>query len=139
MSTVPTELIQSAGQANFANISGTNLLYVENSENDIFKHIETQNYYVLISGRWYTSPKLEGNWEYLASDKLPADFAKIPEGSEKDNVLSSVAGTSASQDAIRDAQVPQTAVVDRSTATCTVSYDGEPDFEKLKVPALSWP
>lgn len=136
VSTVPTELIQSAGQANFANISGTNLLYIENSENDIFKHIETQKYYVLISGRWYTAPKLEGNWEYLASDKLPADFAKIPEGSEKDNVLSSVAGTSASQDAIRDAQVPQTAVVDRSTATCTVSYDGEPDFEKIEGTSL---
>jgi uncharacterized membrane protein YgcG len=62
---------------------------------------------------------------------LPEDFAKIPEGSAKDNVLSSVAGTQASKEAIMDAQVPQTAKVDRKTAKCTVKYDGDPKFEKI--------
>lgn len=136
VSTTPAEVIQSNGEANYANITGTNLLYVSNSENDIFKNMDNQNFYVLLSGRWYTSLKLEGPWTFVASDKLPADFAKIPEGSEKDNVLASVAGTSASQDAIRDAQVPQTAKVDRKKATCTVAYDGEPKFEKLEGTSL---
>jgi len=136
ISTTPAELIQSKGQAAFASIPGTNLLYMSNSENDVFKSIDDQKYYVLVSGRWYTSAKLEGPWSYLASDKLPADFAKIPEGSPKDNVLSSVAGTQASQDAIHDAQVPQTAKVDRAKATCTVHYDGEPKFEKIEGTSL---
>jgi len=132
VSTTPTELIQSKGTATYATITGTNLLYVSNSDDDIFKNINDQNFYVLLSGRWYTSAKLDGEWTYVASDKLPEDFAKIPEGSPKDNVLSSVAGTQASKDAMLDAQVPQTAKVDRKTATCTVKYDGEPKFEKIE-------
>lgn len=136
VSTSPAELIQSNGQADFANIPGTSLLYMSNSDDDIFRSIETNQYYVLISGRWYASSKLAGPWKYISSDKLPADFAKIPEGSPKDNVLASVAGTQASKDAIRDAQVPQTAKVDRKTATCTVTYDGEPKFEKIEGTSL---
>ncbi|HEU5290424.1 MAG TPA: hypothetical protein VFU05_07280, partial [Cyclobacteriaceae bacterium] len=68
VSTVPAELIQSNGEANYANISDTNLLYVSNSENDIFKSMDNQNFYVLLSGRWYSSLKLEGPWTYIASD-----------------------------------------------------------------------
>jgi len=136
ISTTPAEIIQSKGEAAFSNIAGTSLLYVSNSEDDIFKNINNQKFYVLLSGRWYSAAKLEGPWSYVAADKLPADFAKIPEGSDKDNVLSSVAGTPASEDAIRDAQVPQTAKVDRSTATCSVTYDGEPKFEKIEGTSL---
>jgi hypothetical protein len=136
VSITPAELIQSTGEAAYANVSGTNLLYVSNSSDDIFKSMDNQKFYVLISGRWYASLKLEGPWEYIASDKLPADFASIPEGSPKDNVLSSVAGTQASIDAKHDAQVPQTAKVDRKSATCTVTYDGEPKFEKIEGTSL---
>jgi hypothetical protein len=132
VSTGPAELIQSKGVADFASISGTNLLYISNSSDDIFKSIADQKFYVLLSGRWYSSPKLDGTWTYIASDQLPEDFAKIPEGSTKDNVLSSVAGTKASKEAIMDAQVPQTAKVDRKKATCTVKYDGDPKFEKIE-------
>ncbi|MDH4057673.1 MAG: hypothetical protein OEU76_02860, partial [Cyclobacteriaceae bacterium] len=60
VSTTPAELIQSKGEANFANITDTYLLYVSNSEDDIFKNMNDQHYYVLLSGRWYSSLKLEG-------------------------------------------------------------------------------
>lgn len=136
VSIVPAELIQSKGEAQFASITGTSLLYMSNSEDDIFKSVNDQQFYVLLSGRWYASSKLVGPWTYVASDNLPEDFAKIPKGSDKDNVLSSVAGTEESKDAIRDAQVPQTAKVDRKTATCTVTYDGEPKFEKIEGTSL---
>jgi hypothetical protein len=79
---------------------------------------------------------LSGTWTYTASDQLPADFSKIPKGSEKDIVLASVAGTDEAEDAIMDAQIPQTAKVDRKTATCTVKYDGEPKFEKIEGTSL---
>jgi len=136
VSTTPVELIQSRGPADYTPISGTNLLYLQNSDNDVFKSISDQQFYVLISGRWYTAARLDGSWTYVASDKLPKDFASIPEGSPKDNVLSSVAGTQASKDAIQDAQVPQTAKVDRKTATCTVKFDGDPKFEVIEGTSL---
>lgn len=131
VSTEPAELIQSKGEANFAPVESTGLLYVANSENDIFMDINSQEYYVLLSGRWYHSKTLSGQWQYVASDKLPADFAKIPKGSPKDNVLASVAGTDQANDAIADAQIPQTAKVERSKVHADVNYDGDPQFEDI--------
>jgi hypothetical protein len=132
VSTTPAELIQSKGEPNFLPIDGTSLLYVKNSNNDIFMDVTSQQYFVLISGRWYKTKTLNSNsWQYVPADKLPADFAKIPEGSPKDNVLASVAGTDAAREAVLDAQIPQTAKVDRQTATTTVNYDGAPEFRSI--------
>lgn len=133
LSTKPAELIQSKGSANLSPINGTNLLYVSNTDDNIFMDISSNKYYVLLSGRWYTAASLNGGaWAFVAPDKLPADFAKIPRGSEKDAVLASVPGTEEAHDALMDAQIPQTAKVDKATATCTVKYDGEPKFEKIE-------
>jgi hypothetical protein len=132
VSTKPAELIQSKGQPGLTSIDGTSLSYVSNSPNDIFLDNNSKQYYVLISGRWYRSSVLDGRWEYVASNTLPADFSKIPEGSPKDNVLASVAGTDAAREAIMDAQIPQTAKVDRRTASANVNYDGEPKFENVQ-------
>ncbi|MCU0404631.1 MAG: hypothetical protein MUE99_08785 [Chitinophagaceae bacterium] len=137
IATEPTELIQTNGEPNYKTIAGTMLLYVANTPNELFKDINTQKSYVLLAGRWYTAPQLgEGPWEYVASDKLPADFAKIPEGSEKDAVLANVAGTKAAEEALIDAQIPQTAKVDRKTASIDVKYDGKPQFKKIENTSL---
>ncbi|MEI8005769.1 MAG: hypothetical protein WCI48_06150 [Bacteroidota bacterium] len=130
--TAPAELVQSNGEPDFAPIQGTQLLYMNNSENNVFMYIDKQMYYILVSGRWYTSVAMAGPWTFVPSDKLPADFASIPEGSDKDQVLSSVAGTDAAKEAVLDAQIPQTAAVDRKTATCSVTYDGDPKFVQIK-------
>jgi hypothetical protein len=133
VSTSPAVLIQSDGNPDLAPIEGTSLLYVKNSDNDIFVDTKSQLYYVLLSGRWYEAKGLNENsdWEYIASNKLPIDFAKIPEGSPKDNVLASVAGTNAAKEAVYDAQIPQTAKIDRRTANTHVVYDGPPQFEPI--------
>ena len=131
VSTQPAELIQSNGEAKFSSVDNSGLLYVSNSGDDIFMDVDSQNYYVLISGRWYRSKTLSGNWEYAPADKLPADFAKIEEGSSKDHVLASIAGTEAANDAVREAAVPQTAKVDRNSAQAEVAYDGDPKFEDI--------
>ncbi len=128
----PAELIQTNGEPNFSPIQGTSLMYVSNSGNDIFMDQNTKRYFVLLSGRWYSSTRLDGDWQYTASSALPADFAKIPEGSPKDNVLASVAGTDAAREAVMDAQIPQTAKVDRHTANANITYDGEPRFENIQ-------
>lgn len=132
VSTVPAELIQSKGEPNFTPIQGTSLLYVNNSVNDIFMDENSQQYFVLISGRWYQAKNMNGNnWKYIPADQLPLDFSKIPPGSPKDNVLASVAGTDAAKDAVMDAEIPQTAKVDRNTATTEVAYDGRPKFTDI--------
>ena len=131
VTTEPAELLQSDGEPNFTPIQGTNLLYVRNSDNDIFMDVPGQQYYVLLSGRWYRSSALDGKWQYIGADNLPADFAKIPAGSAKDNVLASVAGTPEARDAVMDAQVPQTAKVDRKTANADIEYDGDPRFDNI--------
>ena len=51
-------------------------------------------------------------------------------------MLASVAGTEEAHDAVVDAQIPQTAKVDRASATCTVKYNGEPQFEKIEGTSL---
>jgi hypothetical protein len=130
--TKPAELLQSDGEPNFVPITGTQLLYVKNTDDNIFMYIADQNYYVLISGRWFSSKKMEGPWNFIEPDKVPAEFSKIPEGSEKDIVLASVPGTPAAKEAVLDAQIPQTAAVDRKEAKCTVKYDGDPKFEQIK-------
>src|SRR4030095_13735099 len=44
VSTEPAELIQSKGEANCAAVNGTGLLYVSNSDDDIFMDINDQQY-----------------------------------------------------------------------------------------------
>lgn len=132
VSTEAAELIQSVGEAKFAPVENSNLLYVSNTGDDIFMDVSSQNYYVLISGRWFRSKTLTGNWEYTAADQLPDEFAKIPEGSPKDRVLASIAGTDAANDALEEAAVPQTAKVDRNSAQADVVYDGDPRFEEIE-------
>ncbi len=136
VTTQPAELIQTKGEPVYKNVSGTSLLYVSNSPNDIFKDIESQKNYIVIAGRWYRSSNLKGPWEYVPSDRLPSDFAKIPEGSDKDAVLANVAGTEAAETAILDASIPQTAKVDRRTASVNVEYDGEPYFVTIRGTSL---
>jgi hypothetical protein len=132
VSSRPAELIQSNGEPNFTPIQGTNLLYVSNSDNDIFMDDNSQEYFVLISGRWFQTKNLTSDdWNYIPADQLPGDFARIPPGSPKDNVLASVAGTDAARDAVMDAQIPQTAKVDRNSTTTSVEYDGRPKFTDI--------
>jgi hypothetical protein len=132
VSTVPAELIQTDGSPTFAAIPNTMMLYVTNTSDQIVMDIRSQRYFVLLSGRWYASTKLDGAWSYIDTKNLPADFANIPEGSDKDILLASVPNTQASTDAVRESQVPQAAVIDRSTTTTTVVYDGDPQFENIE-------
>ena len=132
VATQPTELIQTTGPAEYGPIDGTNLLYVTNTDSDVFMDIDTQTLFVLLSGRWYTAPSQSGPWTYVAPKALPADFAKIPLGSPKAGVLASVAGTELAKNAALNAMVPQTAAIQRSAAGPNVSYDGDPKFEPVE-------
>lgn len=136
--TVPAELISASGDPEFTPISGTDLLYVSNTDSDVLKDIDDQNYYVLLSGRWYASSSLNGPWQYVPGEELPEDFSSIPEDSEMGTVLYAVPGTVIAEEAVLDAQIPQTAAVDRSKAKLTVEYDGDPEFEAIEGTSLSY-
>ena len=132
VTTKAAELIVIKGAPEFTPIRGTELLYVENTEADIFMEIGSQKIYLLLSGRWYTSKKKKGPWKYIASDKLPADFAKISPGSAKGQVLTQISGTEESQDAILDSYIPQTAEINRDDTNLVVAFDGEPEFQEIE-------
>lgn len=135
--TKPAELVQTSGPADMKPIQGTQLLYVTNTDDDIFMDIASQHYFVVVSGRWYKSASLEkGPWTFVKGEDLPKDFAKIPEGSAKDNVLASVPGTQAAKEAVMDAQIPQTAKVDRASTTTTITYDGDPKWKLIEGTAI---
>jgi hypothetical protein len=137
--TEPTELIWTDGPAEMGSIASTDLLYVANTDSDVFLNIATQDLYVLLSGRWYTARHREGPWTFVPPDKLPDDFKRIPPGSEKGDVLAHVAGTEAAQDAILDTFVPQTAAIDRKKAVPPkVEYDGTPKFERVEDTQLTY-
>jgi hypothetical protein len=132
VSTEPTELISSEGEPEYTPISGTDLLYMSNTDSDVLLDVKSQKHYVLLAGRWYVSAIMEGPWQYVPGEKLPADFAKIPKDAEMGTVLYAVPGTDIAQEAVLDTQIPQTASVDRKKAKLTVEYDGDPKFEKIK-------
>ncbi len=136
--TEPAELISARGDPEFTPITGTDLLYVSNTDSDVLKSIKDQNYYVLLSGRWFASTNLEGPWKYVAGEELPDDFSSIPEDSEMGTVLYAVPGTDVAEEAVLDAQIPQTAAVDRNKAKLSVEYDGDPRFEAIEDIGLSY-
>jgi hypothetical protein len=132
VSTVPAELLVTEGEPQYTPIAGTNLLYVSNTENNIFMDTASQDYYALISGRWFKTKSLtDGPWTYVAPNQLPGDFAKIPENSVKGFVLVNVAGTTQAKEAVLDNAIPQTATIDRKKAATKVEYAGEPKFAKI--------
>jgi hypothetical protein len=138
VATEPTELISCTGKPEYTPISGTDLLYMSNTDSDVLLHIKNQQHYILLSGRWYASAKLEGPWKYIPGEKLPSDFARIPEDSQLGTVLYAVPGTEVAKEAALDAQIPQTATVDRKKATLSVEYDGKPKFESIEGTSMKY-
>ncbi len=128
----PAVLLDINGAPQMQPYDNSSLMYVTNTDQDLFLDIPTQEYYLLASGRWYaTSDLRNGPWRFVPAGTLPASFAKVPEGTAKDGILAHVPGTAAAREAVRDAAIPQTAKVDRRTARVQVNYDGDPQFQQI--------
>jgi hypothetical protein len=139
VSTVPAELLVTQGKPQMKPISGTNLLYVDNTSGDMFLDLNDQSYYVALTGRWYRSKSLDkGPWTFVEGDDLPKDFSKIATSNPKANVLATVPGTPAAQEAVIANSIPQTAEVNREEATYQAQYDGEPKFEPVPDTSLRY-
>ncbi|CAB3834286.1 carbohydrate-binding family V/XII [Achromobacter mucicolens] len=124
VSTVPAELLITIGQAELRPVPGTSLLSVTNADHAVFMNPGDNRYYLLVSGRWFRGPRLEGPWSYVPGKDLPRDFARIPARDPQGGVLVSVPGTPQAREAVIASTIPQTATVSRSAARLQVEYAG---------------
>ncbi len=88
--TEPTELIVTDGAPKYSPLVGGEILYVTNTDSDIFMEVATQRHYIVISGRWFAGPSLKGPWIFVAPENVPKAFANIPENSAKASDLAFV-------------------------------------------------
>ena len=140
VATTQAELLLTKGDPEFTPLPGTTLAYVSNTANDIFRNNEALgNYYVLIGGRWFTTPSLQdGPWTYEPATSLPDTFENIPSDSRKADVLVAIPGTPEAKEALIANQIPQTATISRTAAHLTVKYDGAPDFQPVQGTSLTY-
>ena len=138
VATTPTELIVTEGAPDWVPVAGTMLLYVKNTTANIFKDLNDQQTYVLVTGRWFRAPGFSGPWHYVAGTHLPPAFAQIPDDSPKENVKASVPGTPQAQEALIANAIPQTATVDRASATFTPVISGAPELKPVPNTSLMY-
>jgi hypothetical protein len=128
----PAELIAFDGDPKFEPVKGTRLLWVSNTETDLFELGEKGPFYICVAGRWFWAPDMDGPWTF-ASLKLPEDFKKIPVDHPRSRVLASIPGTRQAIEAVLLAQVPTTARVSiKDLKAPEVIYNGDPKFEQIQ-------
>jgi hypothetical protein len=138
VSTTTADMILINGAPQLAAISGTQLKYVSNTDSALFQYAPTKAWYVLLSGRWFSSSSTSGPWTF-ATNSLPADFSKIPVNSPRGNVLVSVPNTPAAQYAGAAAAAPQIAKVDPTNTTFTATYGpGAAQFQPITGTSLEY-
>ena len=132
VSTAPAEMILIDGAPNYLLVEGTkDLLWIENTESDVFRVQKDGPIYYLVSGRWFSAPDFNGPWTF-ATPSLPPQFKQIPPEHPRSRVLASVPGTDQANEAVLLAQVPQTARVNRKQLKAPdVQYEGDPKFEAI--------
>jgi hypothetical protein len=131
LATQPTEVIITQGPMSWAPLEGTQLLYVQNTNGNVFQDMVDQQYYVLVTGRWFRASAVSGPWSHVAGTALPRDFSLIPATSPKENVLASVPGTFEAQEAAISAEVPQMATVYRSKVSFQPAISGAPVLQPI--------
>src|SRR5687768_1579147 len=137
VSKTPAELILLQGPPRYQKVGDTGLLWVQNTEADVFRLGEAGAVYFLVAGRWFSAPGFNGPWTF-ASTALPADFARIPLEHERSRVLASVPGTVQAAEGVLLAQVPQTARVSKKSVMAPeVVYSGAPDFAPIESTAIT--
>jgi len=134
VATEPTELIIYDGLPSWSPLEGMNLLYMSNTDNDVFLDIESSQNYVLLSGRWYKGRVGASDvpWQPVANDALPGAFQNIEDYLRAPEVMTHIAGTQQSRDALLDNTLPRTRAVDLDESAFTAEWDGNPKFESVR-------
>jgi hypothetical protein len=135
----PAELILIDGKPELGMVPTTQLVWVMNTDSDLFYHQGDEHYYYLVAGRWFRTRELDlPDWSFASID-LPEDFKAIPESHPRGDVLASVPGTPQAEEAILVSQIPQRATVERSEVEPPiVVYQGEPEFGAIEGTSLAY-
>jgi hypothetical protein len=132
VSFTPAELILLTGPPKYAPVTGTSLLWVSNTESDVFRLGKGGPVYYLVAGRWFSAPDFTGPWTF-ATPSLPDDFKQIPLEHDRSRVLASVPGTDQAAEAVLIAQIPQTARVNKNDVKAPeVAFEGEAQFAPIE-------
>ena len=130
--TDPTELIVIEGEPKYVPVPNTGLLWISNSESDLFRLGTDGPVFYLVAGRWFQAPALGAHWTF-ATPNLPEDFKRISLEHPRSRVLASVPGTQQASEAVLLAQIPQFARVNKKELTAPeVAYQGEPQYEAIQ-------
>jgi hypothetical protein len=137
VSTSPAELILLQGAPSYVLVAGEgDLLWINNTESDVFRLGKKGPVYYLVAGRWFSAPDFNGPWSF-ATPTLPAEFRRIGVEHPRSRVLASVPGTTQAAEAVVLAQIPQTARVNKKEMKAPdVSYQGEPQFMPIERTSL---
>jgi hypothetical protein len=129
----PAELILLRGKPSYMKVEGAKqLLWVNNTESDVFRMTAAGAVYFLVAGRWFSAPDFTGPWTF-ATPTLPDDFKQIPLEHDRSRVLASVPGTTQAIEAVLLAGIPQTARVSRTVMAPEVEYQGgQPQFQPIE-------
>jgi hypothetical protein len=127
----PAELLLLEGAPKFVPVPNSSLLWVSNTDSDLFATGKDGPLYYLVAGRWFRAPNWNGNWVF-ATPNLPEDFKKISLEHPRSRVLAAVPGTQQAAEAVLLAQVPQIARVNRKQIQAPeVLYQGEPEYQPI--------
>ena len=139
VSTKPAELIALQGEPKYVPVggAGSKLLWVSNTESDVFRVGEAGLVYYLVAGRWFSAPDFTGPWIF-ATPNLPSAFKTIPLEHPRSRVLASVPGTEQAYQAVLFAQIPQTARVNKKELKAPeVTYNGNPEYVPIEGTSLA--
>jgi hypothetical protein len=132
MTQQPGELILLEGEPKYRQVAKTDLMWVSNTESDVFRMGKIGPVYYLVAGRWFSAPDFTGPWTF-ATPTLPAAFKQIPAEHDRARVLASIPGTDQAAEAVLLAQIPQKARVNRKeTKAPDVAFQGEPQFATIE-------
>jgi hypothetical protein len=137
VSLIPAEMILLTGEPKYVPVTGAgSLLWVSNTDADVFRMGPAGPVYYLVAGRWFSAADFTGPWTF-ATPKMPEEFKRIPLEHERSRVLASVPGTQQAAEAVLLAQIPQTARVAKNTKAPEVAYDGTPQFQPVEKTTVS--
>ena len=79
VTTKPAELILFDGEPKYVPVPGTKLLWISNTESDVFRYgARPDRVFYLVAGRWFSAPECQRNGiGPLRPPNLPEDFKKI--------------------------------------------------------------
>ncbi len=133
VSSEPAELIMLTGNPSYLKVEGAQtLLWVENTEADLFRMGQRGDFYFLVAGRWFKAASLDGPWTF-ATPELPPDFKLISIEHPRSRVLASVPGTPQATEGVLLASIPRTARVNKKELKAPdVTYQGDPQFSAVE-------